>query len=110
MVAYNNNALYYRHSLTNWEIQMHVYNSYLKGLFFDLNPPKHVNYEIGNTGIEVDAVELDGWWENTDGSEGGDLIVSLEDGKMTVADFDGASDLPRLVKADLRVHGIGCDF
>ena len=110
MVAYNNYTLYYRHSLTNWEIQMHVYNSYLKGLFFDINPPKHVSYEIGNTGVGFETVELAGWWEHPDGSDGGDLVVCLEDDKMYVVDFDGAYDIPRIVKADLRVHGIECDF
>ena len=89
---------------------MHVYETYIKGLFFELNPPRHKKYEVGNTGVTVEVVELEGWWEHSDGGDGGDLVVSLEHGRMEVVDFDGDYDLPRLLKADLRVHGIECDF
>lgn len=89
---------------------MYVHNSYIKGTFFELNPPRHRLVEVGNTGVEVEYFELDGYWEHPDGSEGGDLIVEIDNGVMEVIDFDGDYDLPRLVKFDLLTHNIRCDF
>lgn len=63
---------------------------------------------LGTVGI--DTVELYGYWERRDGTEGGGLwFRAMDDGRLELADFDGYFELPRKVVDALRGAGIVLD-
>jgi hypothetical protein len=49
-----------------------------------------------------------GYWQYRNGEEGGELFVDPTD--ATVYDYDGAFDLPRYIKEELKGHGITCPW
>ena len=49
-----------------------------------------------------------GYWEFSDGGEGGELHIDVQSKEVT--DFDGHYDLPSYVKAELRAAGYIVDF
>jgi hypothetical protein len=66
------------------------------------------NPERGNCGI--DELELYGYWEHKDGSEGGGLWFDrLSDGRLNLIDYDGDYMLPHPVIDALRLAGFVVD-
>jgi hypothetical protein len=66
------------------------------------------NPERGTVGI--DQVELYGYWDHKDGSEGGGLwFERLDNNQLDLIDYDGDYVLPRLVIAALRSAGVSVD-
>ena len=59
------------------------------------------NFTIKGHRVQIDPVANYGYWERSDGSEGGGLWF---DGKVLI-DYDGAFDLPRAVYDELRSLG-----
>ena len=59
-----------------------------------------------------EAILLDGYWEYSDGGEGGQLSIwaNIDDNMLQVDDFDGAYDLPNNVKTELDNLGIICNW
>ena len=49
-----------------------------------------------------------GWWEYSDGEEGGELHIDTK--LAEVDDFDGAGDLPSYIKKELKSLGITCTW
>ena len=49
-----------------------------------------------------------GWWQYKDGEDGGELHIDTK--LAEVHDCDGAYDLPRYVKKELKSLGITCDW
>lgn len=54
------------------------------------------------------SITIRGYWQRKSGAEGGELVIDANE--MEVIDFDGAGDLPRYVKEELKQNGIRVDF
>lgn len=81
----------------------------LQGQHWMVGDRRTVTQTFGNRQIQYEY--LTGWWEYSNGAEGGDLELFLnKHGEWEVNDFDGAYDLPPDLKGDLRASGIVVDF
>lgn len=99
---------------------MHCKNPKFKGEHWQVGDQKtattkrFVGCADSPTGLEEIKVHyeiLTGWWEYQDGTEGGDLELWLNDsGNWEVNDFDGAFDLPKFIKEELRAQNIEVNF
>jgi hypothetical protein len=63
-------------------------------------------YEGKTHCIEIDTVALYGYFEMSDGSEGGGLWFELDGTVLVLSDYDGVSFLPRRIIAALRGLGV----
>lgn len=59
--------------------------------------------------VGIDPESLHGYWERRDGTEGGELIFSMHEGKLILEDFDGAFSLPKPVIESLTEYGVQID-
>lgn len=62
--------------------------------------------------VGIDPVNLHGYWEYKDGTEGGELTFSRSKGRLCLEDYDGSYTLPRAVITALRTWGaqVSTDF
>lgn len=58
----------------------------------------------GSIGIDIDKGY--GYWEYSDGTEGGGLWFYVNEYGIYLEDYDGAFDLPQYVKTVLKDYGI----
>lgn len=61
---------------------------------------------------QFNEIILTGYWEYSDGGEGGELSVwaNIDEHLLEVDDFDGAGDLPNNVKIELDNLGVICNW
>lgn len=59
--------------------------------------------------VAIDGEAFYGYWEYSNGGEGGGLWFAEDEGRMYLTDFDGAGALPKKVILALRTAGITVD-
>ena len=56
--------------------------------------------------VQIDTESRYGYWERSDGTEGGGLWFGTDMGCLELLDYDGAYELPKAVVKALRDYGV----
>jgi len=70
------------------------------------------NFTLKATRTFIDPVAKYGYWERSDGSEGGGLWFETMDGpsqQLELIDYDGRGCLPKTIIAEIRALGVHVD-